>query len=89
PSILWASRTTPKTSTTESPFNLTFGTEAVLLPEVVYPTFRVETYEESTLSNQLRANLDLLEERRATMHLRILGYKKVVANLYNRRVCPR
>ncbi|RWW19930.1 hypothetical protein BHE74_00006073 [Ensete ventricosum] len=83
PSILWASRTTLKTPTGESPFILAFGTEAVLPPEVVYPTFRVESYEESSSSDRLRENLDFLEEQRAEAHLRALTYKKVVARLYN------
>ncbi|RWW63459.1 hypothetical protein BHE74_00029359, partial [Ensete ventricosum] len=69
-------------------FSLIFGTEAVLSPEVVYPTFWVETYQEPSSSDRLRENLDLLEERRATMHMQILGYKKAVANLYNRIECP-
>ncbi|RWW25212.1 hypothetical protein BHE74_00027232 [Ensete ventricosum] len=57
----------------------------ILPPEVVYPTFRVEFYEESTLSDRLRDNLDLLEERRAATHLRALEYKKPIAKLYNRK----
>ncbi|RRT37633.1 hypothetical protein B296_00038398, partial [Ensete ventricosum] len=65
-------------------FGLTFGTEAVLSPEVVYPTFWVETYQEPSSSDRLRENLDLLKERRAAMHMQILEYKKAVANLYNR-----
>ena len=32
PSVLWSLRTTPKTATGESPYSLTFGTEAVLPP---------------------------------------------------------
>ncbi|RWW48872.1 hypothetical protein BHE74_00045016, partial [Ensete ventricosum] len=84
-SILWASRTTPKTSTGESSFSITFRTEAILSPEVIYLTFWVETYEEPSSSDRLRENLDLLEERRAAMHLRILGYKRAITNLYNHR----
>ncbi|RRT86161.1 hypothetical protein B296_00003610 [Ensete ventricosum] len=85
PSILWASRTTPKCTTGESPFSLAFGTEAVLPPEVVYPTLRVEFYEDSASTDQLRENLDFLEEQRAAAHLRTLKYKKAAARLYNRK----
>ncbi|RRT58228.1 hypothetical protein B296_00041319 [Ensete ventricosum] len=42
-------------------------------------------YDEVASNNQLRENLDLLEEKRAEAHLRILAYKKAVAKLYNRK----
>ena len=68
PSILWASRTTPKITTGESPFSLAFGTEAVLPPEVVFLTLRIENFKESTSDDELRTNLDFIEERRANAH---------------------
>ncbi|RWW61953.1 hypothetical protein BHE74_00030956, partial [Ensete ventricosum] len=55
---------------------------------VVYPTHRVEFYEESSSCNQLRENLDFLEECRAEAYLRALAYKKAVARLYDRMVHP-
>ncbi|RWW88637.1 hypothetical protein BHE74_00002486 [Ensete ventricosum] len=89
PSILWASRTTPKTLTGESPYSLTFGTEAVLPPEVVFPTLQIQTHDEEVFNQQLCENLNLLEEKRADAHLRMLASKRAVARLYNRRVRPR
>ncbi|RWW50826.1 hypothetical protein BHE74_00042879, partial [Ensete ventricosum] len=81
----WASRTTPKTPTGELPFSLTFGTEAILPPEVVYPTLWVKSYKEEASDKQLRENLDLLEEKRPETHLRMLAYKKAIARLYNHK----
>ncbi|XP_065012776.1 uncharacterized protein LOC135641343 [Musa acuminata AAA Group] len=46
PSILWAMQTIPKTTSGESPFNLAFGTKAVLLPEMLFPTMRTSNYEQ-------------------------------------------
>ncbi|RZR96239.1 hypothetical protein BHM03_00025210, partial [Ensete ventricosum] len=89
PSILCASRTTPKTPTGESPYSLAFGTEAVLPPDVVFPTLRIQTHDEETSNQQLHENLDLLEEKRVDAHLRMLAYRRAVAKLYNRRVRPR
>lgn len=60
----------------------------VLLPEVVFPTPRIENFEEETSEEGLRANLDLVEERRANARLRALAYKKTIAKLYNQRVHP-
>ncbi|XP_064979374.1 uncharacterized protein LOC135620371 [Musa acuminata AAA Group] len=89
PSVLWALRTTPKTATSESPYSLTFGTEAVLPPEVAIATLRTEDFDERASDEGLRANLDMLEERRAEAHLKALSYKKAVARVYNRKIRPR
>ncbi|RRT34347.1 hypothetical protein B296_00041504 [Ensete ventricosum] len=86
PSILWASQTTPKTPTGESPYSLAFGTEAVLPPKVVFPTLRVQTHGEEASNQQLRENLDLLEEKHTDAHLRTLAYRRAVTRLYNRRM---
>ncbi|XP_009385521.2 uncharacterized protein LOC103972866 [Musa acuminata AAA Group] len=89
PSILWSLQTTPKTATGESPYSLSFGTEAVLPPEMVFPTSRTATYDEGVSAQGLRADLDLLEERRADAHLKDLSYKRAVARIHNHRVHPR
>ncbi|RWW65453.1 hypothetical protein BHE74_00027247, partial [Ensete ventricosum] len=74
-----------KTPTGESPYSLPFGIEAVLPPEVVFPTLRVQTDGEEASNQQLRENLDLLEEKRADAHLRTLAYRRAVTKLYNRQ----
>ncbi|XP_064978737.1 uncharacterized protein LOC135620062 [Musa acuminata AAA Group] len=89
PSILWALRTTPKTASGESPFSLTFGTKAVLPPEIVFLTWRTDTYDENNSEEGLRVNLDLLEERRAKAHVCTPVYKKATGQLYNHKVCLR
>ncbi|RRT35536.1 hypothetical protein B296_00058840, partial [Ensete ventricosum] len=63
-------------------------TEAVLPPEVVFPTLRIQMHDEEASNQQLHENLDLLEEKRAEAHLRTLSYKKAIARLYNHRVRP-
>lgn len=63
----------------ESSFSLAYGAEAAFLPEMVFPTLRVENFEEGTSEEGLQANLDMLEERRVKAHLHNLAYKKAVA----------
>ena len=46
PSILWSLRTTPKAATGESPYSLSFGTEVVLPPEMIFPTLRTASSDE-------------------------------------------
>uniref|UniRef100_A0A2N9GEB2 Uncharacterized protein n=1 Tax=Fagus sylvatica TaxID=28930 RepID=A0A2N9GEB2_FAGSY len=48
PSILWTYRTTPRCSTGETPFSLTYGVEAVIPLEVGLPTIRTEYYDPVT-----------------------------------------
>ena len=44
--VLWVYRTTTRVPTGETPFRLTFGTEAIILVEVGLTSFRVKTYED-------------------------------------------
>lgn len=46
----------------ETPFNLAFGTEAVIPLEIGCLSLRVESFDEGNNSERLKANLDLLEE---------------------------
>ena len=46
PNVLWAYRTTARTLTREMPFNLTNGTEAVILVEVGLTSLRKEFFDE-------------------------------------------
>ena len=64
PEVLWAYRTTHKTTTGETPFALTFGTEAVIPLEIGVASPYVMNYCEAANNSQLAINLDLLEELR-------------------------
>ena len=89
PSVLWAHRTTEKTATGETSFNLTYGTEAVIPAEIEVPTLRLEAYDERTNEGELRTNLDLLDEVRDLAHIRTAAYQQKVARYYNARVKKR
>ncbi|XP_077249480.1 uncharacterized protein LOC143889048 [Tasmannia lanceolata] len=79
--VLWAYRTTPRTSTGESPFNLSFGTEAVIPVDVGAPSPRVTNFNEKLNGEGLRANLDLLEEAREESQIRVAAYKQKVSTI--------
>jgi hypothetical protein len=64
PSVLWAYRTTVRTPTKETPFKLTFSTEAVVPVKIGLTTLRTTFYKEEENEGQLRLNLDLLDETR-------------------------
>ena len=46
PNVLWAYRTPTRTPTRETPFNLTYGAEAVIPVEVGLTSFRREFFDE-------------------------------------------
>jgi hypothetical protein len=63
PEVLWAYQTTKKTATEETPYALSFGTEAVIPAEIGLGSYRVETFQPDTNDQGLRLHLDLLQER--------------------------
>uniref|UniRef100_A0A2N9EYJ1 Uncharacterized protein n=1 Tax=Fagus sylvatica TaxID=28930 RepID=A0A2N9EYJ1_FAGSY len=73
PNILWAYRTTARTPTGETPFRLTYGTEAVIPVEVGLTTWRTNNYDEESNDAQLRSNLDLVDEVRDQAEARTRG----------------
>ncbi|XP_077228332.1 uncharacterized protein LOC143861275 [Tasmannia lanceolata] len=87
--VLWAYRTTPRAPTGESPFNLSFGTEAVIPVDVGTPFPRVTNFNEQLNGDGLRANLDLLEEAREESRIRVAAYKQKVSRYHDSRVRPR
>nr|GFA53712.1 reverse transcriptase domain-containing protein [Tanacetum cinerariifolium] len=64
PHVLWAHRTMIKSSHVDTPFSLTYETEAVIPAEIGMPTYRTTAVDVVNNDDELRLNLDLLEERR-------------------------
>ncbi|XP_077242546.1 uncharacterized protein LOC143883065 [Tasmannia lanceolata] len=81
--VLWAYRTTTRTATGETPFNLTFGTEAVIPLEIGTPALRNEYFNEKHNPEGLRTNLDLLEEAREWAGIRMATYHQRVARYHD------
>ncbi|GKA50039.1 reverse transcriptase domain-containing protein [Tanacetum coccineum] len=61
PNVLWAHKTTLKTSNRETPFSLEYGTEAVIPAEIGIPTRRTIQGSDKENEEALRLNLNLLE----------------------------
>ena len=64
PSVLWALRTSPSRATGESPFFLTYGSEAVLPTELEFGSPRVRNFNEKLSEDSRLSDLDQLEEAR-------------------------
>lgn len=63
PSALWAYRMTPRETTGDTPFHLTYGTKAMVPIEIRVQSPRVLHIQEDPNEEALRCNLDLLEEQ--------------------------
>ena len=86
PNILWAYRTTARTPTRETPFRLTYGTEAVIPVEVGVTSIRREVFNEESNDDYLRINLDCLDEVRDKAFSKMAKYQQKMAKYYNKRV---
>ncbi|RDY01230.1 Tf2-9, partial [Mucuna pruriens] len=89
PQVLWSYHTTPHSTTNETPFHLTFGTEAMILVEIGEPSPRTAFFEPSKNEEELRTNLDLVQEAREIAHVKEYAMKTRVARRYNQKVFPR
>ena len=86
PNVLWAYRTTARTPTGETPFRLTYGTEAVIPVEIGVASTRRTTFNGVANEDKLRVNLDCLDEVRDKASSRMTEYQWKMAEYYNKRV---
>ncbi|GJX84133.1 reverse transcriptase domain-containing protein [Tanacetum coccineum] len=86
PHVLWAHRTMIKSSNGETPFSLTYGTEAVIPAEIGMPTLRTAEIDQAKNNEALGINLDLIEERREQAAIQEAKSKKKMEKYYNSRV---
>ena len=84
--VLWAYRTTVRTPTGETPFKLAYGSEAVIPAEMYMASHRVMKYQDEENQEQLRLNLDLIDEVRMDAKQRIARYKNLMAKQYDAMV---
>ncbi|GJX35718.1 reverse transcriptase domain-containing protein [Tanacetum coccineum] len=85
--VLWAHRTMIKSSNGETPFSLTYKTEAVIPVEIGMPTMRIAEVDMIKNDEALEINLDLLEEKREQVAMQEAKNKAMMEKYYNSRVC--
>ena len=71
PSILWAYKTTARTSTRETPSRLTYGSKAIIPAEVGLISYSVDNHDESKNDEAMHLQLNLVDEVRATTEQRL------------------
>jgi hypothetical protein len=87
--VLWDLSTNVNRETTNTPFNLVYGAEAVLPPEIYLESARVAHFnaEDQTEARELDSNL--LEERRNTALANVWKYQASMKRYYNKSMVPR
>ncbi|KAL0337650.1 UNVERIFIED_CONTAM: hypothetical protein Scaly_2040100 [Sesamum calycinum] len=63
PNVLWSYRMMPRTAIGESPFVLSYGTEAMALIEIRELSWQVKHYDPVSNEQGLRMNLDFVARR--------------------------
>ncbi|GKA64601.1 reverse transcriptase domain-containing protein, partial [Tanacetum coccineum] len=86
PHVLWAHHMMIKSSNDDTPFSLTYGTEAVIPIEIRMPTYRIAVVDAVHNDEELRLNLDLLKERLEHAVIREAKAKSNMTKYYNARV---
>nr|GEX08585.1 reverse transcriptase domain-containing protein [Tanacetum cinerariifolium] len=86
PHVLWTHRTMIKSSHGDTPLSLTYGTEAVIPAEIEMPTYCTAVVDMVNNDEELRLNLDLLEERRELTAISEAKSKSKMMKYYNARV---
>ena len=86
PHVLWTYRTTPRKSTGEIPFSMTYGAEAVIPLENGFPTMRTSTFTSDGNDELLKKNLDLIEERRENAMVQLAYYQHKLKQDYDMNV---
>ena len=70
-SVFWAYRTTIGTPIGETPFQLAYGSDAVIPAKAGLTSYRVGNYDEDRNNKIMRLQLDLVDKVRATAKQRI------------------
>ena len=86
PHVLWTYRTTPRRSTGETPFSITYGAEAVIPLETSFLMSRTSSFNPRDKDEQLTKSLDLIEEKRENAMVQLAYYQQKLKQGYDANV---
>ena len=86
PHVLQTYRTTPRRSTGETHFSMTYGAEIVIPLESGFPTTRTSLFNPKDNNEQLARNLDLIKEKRENAMVQLAYYQHKLKHGYDANV---
>nr|KYP34199.1 hypothetical protein KK1_044874 [Cajanus cajan] len=87
--VLWAYRCTPQSTTKETPFRLTYGTDAMIPVEVGEPSFRRIHFDEASNNLSLRPEVDVVDEVRYKARIVAEACKQRMSRRFNSTLSKR
>ena len=84
--VLWTYRTTPRRSTGENPFSMTYGADTIIPLETGFPTTRTSSFNPKDNDEQLTRSLDLIEEKRENAIVQLAHYQQKLKQSYDTNV---
>jgi len=89
PHVVWGLRTHPSKTTGQSPFFLTYGSEAILPADIMWKSPRVEAYQEGEADEARQLELDTVKEARINALPQSARYLQGVRRYHDRNVQQR
>ena len=89
PHVVWGLRTQPSKATGQSPFFLTYESEAILHADIMWRSPRVEAYHEGEADEARQLELDSVEEARVNALTQSARYLQGVRRSHDRNVQQR
>jgi hypothetical protein len=86
PSVLWALRPNVNKATRDTSFNLVYGVDVVLPPEIYLKSVRVAHIDSECQAETRELDSNLLEERRNTTLINVRKYQESLKKYYNKSV---
>ena len=87
--VVWGLRTQPSKATGQSPFFLTYGSEAILPADIMWKYPRVEAYHEGEADEARQLELDSVQEARINALTQSARYLQGVRRYHDRNVQQR
>ena len=86
PHVLWTYQTTPRRSTRETPFSMTYRARTVIPLKTGFPTLRTSSFTPSSNDGLLEKSLNLIEEQRENGAVQLVYYQHKLKQGYDSNV---
>ena len=86
PHVLWTYRTTPRRSTGETHFSMTYGADAVIPLETGFPMLRTSLFTPNNNDSLFERSLDLIKEQRENVTVQLAYYQQKLKQGYDSSV---